>query len=349
MTFDPNAAAQPGSGIFGLPHTRKQAGIVLIPMPFDATTSYGGGTAQGPEAVFNASMQVDLYDHQFGRTYERGIFMEPISARFTSLSRQARALARPIIEKGGAASRDKAAVARVNAACEAVNRHTHLEAVKILKEGKIAGLIGGDHSTPFGFIRACAEHAAGLKGNKGLGILQIDAHMDFRDAFEGFTWSHASIMFNVLTRIPEVSRLVQVGARDYGEGELDFGRSRKGRAHTHFDFDWARRLDAGEVWEDLCKQAIKPLPKHVYISFDIDGLDPALCPHTGTPVAGGLSFNRACVLLELLARSGRTIVGFDLNEVSPGLKPNPNEPEWDANVGARVLYKLCGAAAAANS
>jgi agmatinase len=347
MPFDPDAAAQPGSGIFGLPYTRDEAAIVLVPIPFDATTSYGGGTSAGPEAILNASMQVDLLDHQFGRTYERGIHMLPISKDILASSRRARKLARPIIERGGATPKDKHAVLEVNAACEAVNRFTLDTAREILSEGKTPGLVGGDHSTPFGHIRACAEHAAELKASKGLGILQIDAHMDFRDAFEGFSWSHASIMHNVLTRIPQVTKLIQVGIRDYGEGERDFGKAQKKRVSTHFDFDLATRLDDGDTWAEICDEIVAPLPDHVYISFDIDGLDPALCPHTGTPVAGGLSFNRACVLLETLARSGRRLIGFDLNEVSPGLSPIPTEPEWDANVGARMLYKLCGVAAVA--
>jgi agmatinase len=352
MAFDPDAAAQPGSGIFGLPFTRQEAGIVLIPVPFDATTSYGGGTSAGPQVILGASMQVDLMDHQFGRTYEAGIFMEPIPAKIKALSKKARALAKPIIERGGATRKDAKALASVNAACEQVAAHTHKMAAKVLTEGKIPGLVGGDHSTPLGFIRACAEHAAGLRNAGrdpgGLGILQIDAHMDFRDAFEGFSYSHASIMHNVLTRVPQVTRLVQVGIRDYGEGERDFGISQGKRVKTYFDFDLAAALDDGAKWSKMCDEMITHLPQNVYVSFDIDGLDPSLCPHTGTPMVGGLSFNQACVLLERLARSGRRVVGFDLNEVSPGIKPNPNEPDWDANVGARVLYKLCGVAAIAN-
>lgn len=352
MAFDPDAAAQPGSGIFGLPFTRKDAAIILAPVPFDATTSYGGGTSAGPEVIFNASMQVDLLDHQFGHTYQAGIFMEPIPAKIKSLSKSARRLAKPIIERGGAAKKDSKAVAAVNAACMQVESHTCKMASAILREGKIPGLVGGDHSTPLGFIRACAEYTANLKSTGrdagGLGILQIDAHMDFRDAFEGFAYSHASIMHNVLMRIPQVTRLVQVGIRDYGESERDFGHSQKKRVSTYFDFDLSVALDEGTTWAKLCDRIVADLPHNVYISFDIDGLEPAFCPHTGTPVAGGISFNRVCVLLETLARSGRRVIGFDLNEVSPGIKPSPTEPEWDANVGARMLYKLCGAAALAN-
>ncbi len=343
MSFDPDAAAQPGTGIFGLPFKRADAKIVLIPVPFDATTSYGGGTSAGPRAIFDASAQVDLLDHQFGKTFEHGIFMEPIPASIAALSRRARKLAVPIIARGGAGARDAKSIRAVNDACFAVVEHTYDRAAAALDERRIPGLIGGDHSTPFGAIWAAADHVAGIRNNRGLGILQIDAHMDLREAFEGFAWSHASIMHNVMWLLPGVSRLVQVGIRDYGRGERDAMRASKGRIRTHFDFDWARKIDQGARFESLCREAIKPLPSHVWISFDIDGLDPALCPHTGTPVPGGLSFNRACVLLELLARSGRTVVGFDLNEVCPG--PNPREPEWDANVGARLLYKLCGVAA----
>ena len=122
---------------------------------------------------------------------------------------------------------------------------------------------------------------------------------DLRDAFEGFAWSHASIMHNVLERITQVAKLVQVGIRDFGKGEWDYARGQtSGRVVTHFDLEWSRKLDANERFAELCRGAVEELPRQVYVSFDIDALDPSLCPHTGTPVPGGLSFNRACVLLE---------------------------------------------------
>src|SRR3954467_8140485 len=102
MPFDPDAAGDPGSGIFGLPFTREQAGVVLVPVPFDATTSYGHGAADGPDAIYDASMQVDLFDRRFGRVYERGLFMEAASDEIVSLSERARDAAAPIIAKGGA-------------------------------------------------------------------------------------------------------------------------------------------------------------------------------------------------------------------------------------------------------
>ena len=356
MTFNPDDAAKPGSGIFGLTSTRDESRIVLLPVPYDATTSYGGGASGGAEAILAASAQVDLYDFQFGRVYEAGIFMEEADASIAALSREMRALAAPVIAKGGAEpgeARDASICARVNAASERVNDFVYEHTRAVLRAKNIPGVVGGDHSTPFGAIRACAEAA----GAEGIGILQIDAHMDLRESFEGFAWSHASIMWNVLRHVPQVTRLVQIGLRDFGEGELGVARtllqprsphdswvveSSPGRVAPHFDTDWCRRMMRGAHFEVMCRQALDSLPRLVYVSFDIDGLDPALCPHTGTPVPGGLSFNQASVLLEILATSGRRIVGFDLNEVSPG----PDGDEWDANVGARVLYKLCGAAVA---
>jgi agmatinase len=363
-SFDPDAAAQPGTGVFGLPHTFEQAGCVLIPAPFDATTSYGGGASAGPAAILAASAQVDLFDLQFGRVYEFGLFMQDIDAAMQARSSEARALAEPIIAKAGADPEDvgdRAILKKVDEASEWMNAQVYDRVKHVLDSGRVPGLVGGDHSTPFGAIKACAEKAAA--SGEPLGILHVDAHMDLRDAFEGFTWSHASIMFNVLRRIPNVRRLVQVGIRDFGEGELRVAAEPAPpltspmnpndswmtdapvaagpvtRVVTHFDLDLFRRHSRGEAWEATCQQIVAALPRLVYISFDIDGLDPAMCPHTGTPVPGGLSFNHAAVLLETLARSGRRVVGFDLNEVCP----SPDESnEWDANVGARILYKLCG-------
>jgi agmatinase len=191
--------------------------------------------------------------------------------------------------------------------------------------------VGGDHSTVYGIIRAYAEKYPGL------GVLHVDAHADLRDAYEGFTWSHASIFHNVMTRLPGVSKLVQVGIRDLGEAEFQFSEDSGGRIVTHYDARTKARQHEGVAWRDLCVEMVSALPQDVYVSFDIDGLDPTLCPHTGTPVPGGLSFAEASTLIGEVVRSGRKIVGLDLNEVAPGL-----DSEWDGNVGARLLYKMIG-------
>ncbi|MFN2441206.1 MAG: agmatinase family protein [Thermoanaerobaculia bacterium] len=331
-TFDPDAAAPGESGIFGLPFAPEESRVVIIPVPFEATTSYGGGTSRGPAAVLEASRQVDLHDHETGEPYRAGIAMLEIPRELEEWGRSAKRLATPVIEAGGAG--DDAglleAVRKVDAFGEKMNRWVYAEAKRLIAEGRMPVVLGGDHSVPFGAIQAWAEH------HPGLGILHLDAHADLRAAYEGFAWSHASIFHNVMTRIPEVGRLVQVGLRDLGRSEQRMIENSGGKIRAFYDADLAARKESGESWASICDGIVAELPETVYLSWDIDGLDPTLCPGTGTPVPGGLSWNEAMGLLRALARSGRKVVGLDLCEVAPG------DTEWDANVGARMLYKMIG-------
>jgi len=333
MTFDPNAAAERDAGIFGLPSAVDEARVVLVPVPWDATTSYRAGASKGPRAILDASMQVDLYDAEVGKPYERGIVMLPESADIRAWNDEARAAAEEVIEAGGRVEGNaelEAALAKVNKLSERVNEVVFLETKRLLGQGRIAAVVGGDHASPYGAIRAYAERFPGV------GILHVDAHADLRRAYEGFTHSHASIMENVM-RLEGVSRIVQVGIRDFCEEERDRIASSGGRVRTFFDVQLAAARAKGALGESFAA-AVAALPEAVYVSFDVDGLDPALCPHTGTPVPGGLSFHEASALLGAVVESGRRIVGFDLNEVAPG----DDDDEWDANVGARLLYKLIG-------
>jgi len=335
--FDPDAAAT-GDGLFGLTTTVAEANLVVIPVPFDATTSYRPGTAAGPAAVLEASKQVDLEDLQYGAIWRAGFTMLPIPREIAALSKKARAAAEPVIAAGGAEEGNRAhakALAAVNAASARVNAHVAKEARAILDSGAIPALLGGDHASPFGLIAELAER------HPGLGVLQIDAHADLRDAFEGFSFSHASIFHNVMTRLPKVGKLVQVGIRDFGSRERAFVEQSKGRVECFYDQHLRDRAFAGGArgsWNAISKDIVKRLPRDVYISFDIDGLTPEHCPNTGTPVPGGLTFPEVCHLLEVLAKSGKRVVGFDLCEVAPGARGE----DWNANVGARVLYKLLG-------
>jgi len=335
--FDPDAAAT-GDGLFGLTTTVAEANLVVIPVPFDATTSYRPGTAAGPAAVLEASKQVDLEDLQYGAIWRAGFTMLPIPREIAALSKKARAAAEPVIAAGGAEEGNRAhakALAAVNAASTRVNAHVAKEARAILDRGAIPALLGGDHASPFGLIAELAER------HPGLGVLQIDAHADLRDAFEGFSFSHASIFHNVMTRLPKVGKLVQVGIRDFGSRERAFVEQSKGRVECFYDQHLRDRAFAGGArgsWNAISKDIVKRLPNEVYISFDIDGLTPEHCPNTGTPVPGGLTFPEVCHLLEVLAKSGKRVVGFDLCEVAPGARGE----DWNANVGARILYKLLG-------
>ncbi|MBL8695545.1 MAG: agmatinase family protein [Planctomycetes bacterium] len=330
-SFDPDGAAPEGSGIFGLPYSPEDAEVVLLPVPFEATTSYGGGTSRGPSAILEASKQVDLFDIETGRPYEGGIAMLPESAKVKRWNAEGKRAARPVVRAGGAHTKAlQKSAAKVNSIGDELNRWVRTETDRWLDRGKLVGIVGGDHSVPFGAIEAYAQRYPGI------GILHFDAHADLREAFEGFKWSHASIFYNVAKHISEVGRIVQVGIRDVGEREVEKIRSSGGRITSFFAPDLATRRQEGETWARLCDEIVSHLPEAVYVSFDIDGLDPVLCPHTGTPVPGGLQFYEATAVLAAVVRSGRKIVGFDLNEVAPG------EDEWDANVGARILYKLIG-------
>lgn len=341
--FDPNAAADPDSGIFGLPFTVEEAALVILPVPWEVTTSYGGGTSRGPQAILKASLQVDLYDLELGNFFEVGIAMADESPEIQQWNKAGRTAAKKIIAVGGAGEKDAHladALQTVNQYSEKLNHYVYSQTKNWLAQGKRVGILGGDHSTPFGAIQAFLEKYPQM------GILHFDAHADMRKAYEGFEHSHASIMHNVIVKTA-LKKLVQVGIRDFCEEELKFIKANPQRVVTFFDSSLYDQKMSGTGWGKICDEIIGHLPQEVYVSFDIDGLDPRFCPHTGTPVPGGLDLREALYLIKKMVQSGRKIIGFDLNEVSPGAElHDPSGPdstaEWDANVGARLLYKLCG-------
>lgn len=345
--FDPNSTPLADSGLFGLNVSEAEAAIHLIPVPWEVTTSYGRGTSNGPAAILRASHQVDLFDLEFGDAWKSGYFMHEIPELWSDRNRLLKEKAQELLEfyeNGETSESSEAMLEEINQASAELNSWVEQLATQILAQGKIACVIGGDHSSPFGLIKAIHKKFEG-----DFGILHIDAHADLRDSYQGYSHSHASIMHNV-TELIQPKVLVQVGIRDFCREEFDYSEARRtkkgsGRIVTHYDRTMKKRLFAGESFDSIIKEILTDLPKNVYISFDIDGLDPALCPSTGTPVPGGLSFDQAGSIIAALAENGKRIVGFDLNEVS---EPEPGESEWDANVGARLLFKLCGWTAVTN-
>jgi agmatinase len=337
QSFDPNAPGASGN-LFGLPFTIEQAELVIVPVPWEVTVSYQTGTAQGPQAILDASAQVDLFVKDIPDAWRLGVAMQEVPKNLVEESERLRELSSQYIESlesGAEINPNDPVLLKINEASENLNIYVKSATQKHLRDGKLVGLLGGDHSTPLGFIRALSER------HDRFGILQIDAHADLRKAYEGFTYSHASIMYNAL-KIPAVNRLVQVGIRDYCEEEVQVINRSMGRVVTFFDEDIKAQQYAGTSWDSICNQIIQQLPDLVYISFDIDGLDPKLCPNTGTPVAGGFEFHQIAYLIKKVVNSNKKIIGFDLNEVAPG------ENEWDANVGARMLYHLCNWMAVSN-
>lgn len=340
--FNPNDIGDTNANIFGLPFTVEEADVVIIPVPWEVTVSYGGGTADGPDAVFDASFQVDLYDPFVHDAWKRGIAIDEADPEIRGRSNELRPKAEEYIDLLGSGETPEknthmAKIQKeINNECRWLNETVKNRVLQLLKQKKVIGLLGGDHSTPYGMMQALAEHFGDYA------ILQIDAHADLRDAYEGFEFSHASIMFNAL-KIPQVKNLVQVGIRDYCEAEFNVIRNSNGRVKTFFDRDIRQAFYNGKTWSQQCDEIIAELPEKIYLSFDIDGLDPKLCPNTGTPVAGGFETEQVLFLLEKIVKTGKQIIAFDINEIAPG-----EDGEWDANVGARMLYRISNLVNASN-
>ena len=336
--FDANGIGQLNDGMFGLPFSLEECETVLIPVPWEVTVSYGGGTADGPKAILDASYQVDLYDPFVKDAWKKGIAMDAFSDEVRSKSEALRQSAERYIDAlaNGASEKNEDMIKvsnHIKAECLWLNAWVKNRVLHFLNQNKFVGLVGGDHSTPLGMMQALSEKF------ESFAVLQIDAHADLRNAYEGFEFSHASIMYNAL-KIKHVEKLVQVGIRDYCEEELNIINSSKGRVKTFFDRDIKYAQFNGDSWDRICNRIVNELPQNIYLSFDIDGLDPKSCPNTGTPVAGGFETEQVLFLLEKIVGSGRKIIAFDLNEVSPS-----KDNDWDANVAARLLYRIANMAA----
>lgn len=342
--YDPNGVGNPDNNIFGLPTSEENSRLIIVPVPWEVTVSNTAGTARAPEAVFKASLQVDLYDPDMPEAWKQGFYMRNCDKKVLMKSDYLRKEAELYIDYISRGEDVEAnhfmtkTLKEVNEGGTYLNNWVYEQTRVLLDKGKLVGLLGGDHSTPFGYYKAIAEK------HGSFGILQIDAHCDLRDTYEGFIYSHASIMYNALKEIPQLERLVQAGIRDYSQGEWEYIRSSNYRVITFFDKDIRTRMFEGQSWKMVADDIVDKLPEKVFISFDIDGLDRKLCPFTGTPVPGGFELEQIFYLFHQLLRSGRKLIGFDLNEVGIG-----GDTDWDANVGARALFKLCNLMVTSNN
>jgi agmatinase len=335
VDFDPNGPASIHHNIFGLPFSEEESALVLLPVPWEVTVSYRAGAARAPEQIFNASQQIDLYDLDNPLGWQKGFFMRPIDKDILMRSDYLRKEAELFIHfqhEGGKLQDNEFmqnSLYEVNHGGEELNRWVYGQTRELLKKNKRVGLIGGDHSSPLGYYQALGETYPDF------GLLHIDAHLDLRKNYEEFTYSHASIMYNALEQVPAISKLVSVGIRDCCEEELTRAAQYAQRVQVFFDQDLKEKQYEGASWQSLCEEIISTLPEKVYISLDIDGLDPKLCPHTGTPVPGGMESGQFCYLVKKMIESGRELIGFDVVEVAS------SPDDYDANVGARMIFKLC--------
>lgn len=341
--YDPDSVSNPNNNIFGLPTTEEDAHLVIVPVPWEVTVSYGSGTARAPEAILKASLQVDICDLDMPDGWKQGFYMRQTDRKILMKSdylRKEAELYIDYISKGDEVAANQfmlKTIKDINGGSAYLNTWVYDQTKALLEKDKLVAVLGGDHSVPLGFFKAIGEK------HGDFGILQIDAHCDLREAYETFNYSHASIMYNALNEVPQIKKLVQVGPRDFSQSESNYIKNSDGRIVTYYDKVIKNRQFEGDTWKNIVDEIVGQLPDKVYISFDIDGLDRKLCPHTGTPVPGGFEAEEIYYLFRKVIASGRKFIGFDLCEVGV------SDTDWNSNVGARVLFKLCNLLVASNS
>jgi agmatinase len=280
--------------------TYEKAKIVILPVPYERTVSYGGGTKHGPQAIIEASHQTEFYDEETGREVfrELGIATLP-PLRFGTKKEEA------ILEDIYQATR------------------------ALLHDKKFVVTLGGEHTISQATIAAHAEKY------KDLSVLQIDAHSDLRESYQGNKYSHACVMARVCEFI-DPKRLVQIGIRAQSVEEARF--IRRSGVHTLF----AHGIRNGSYskivkdWDDLAIQNLSP---HVYVTFDVDGLDPSIMPSTGTPEPNGLFWAETMRLLRKLGKRKR-VVGCDIVELAP-VKGVHHPDQTTAKLVSKMINYFC--------
>lgn len=333
--FNTNAVGNPNNNIFGLPFTEEEALLVILPVPWEVTVSYGAGTSRAADHVFKASTQVDLLDCNVHEGWKKGFHMRDVDKKLLLKSdylRKEAELYIDYISKGEKVEDNKfmtKSLKEINEGNAFMNKWVYDNSLDLLQKNKLVALLGGDHSISLGYLKALA-----IKHGE-FGIIQIDAHCDLRNSYEHFKHSHASVMYNALEEVPSITKLVQIGVRDYCDEEWDYICKSNYRVVTYLDQSIKERRFEGETWRQITDEIINQLPQKVYLSFDVDGLDRKYCPNTGTPVQGGLETEEVLYIIKKLVDSGRKLIGFDLVEI--GVGPS----DWDSNVGAHLLWRLC--------
>lgn len=257
----------------------------VIPVPYEKTVSYGSGTAAGPLAILESSLQLELFDG-IDIPAEHGIYTHP-----------------PVDCSGP----DEASLEKIAETVSAV-----------LDLKKIPVVLGGEHTVSVGAFRAVKRHF------KNFGIVQFDAHADLRDTYHGMPLSHACVMRRAIDMsIP----IFQIGVRSLSFEE-----------HLLRQELCIGHLDAAAIGMGMVPEIILPdaFPRDIYITFDVDGLDPSIIPSTGTPEPGGLTWHQTFSALSSVMR-GRRVIGFDVVELAP--IPGMNAPDFTA---ARLIYNLFG-------
>lgn len=329
--------------IFGASTSFDEAQIVLIPVPWEVTASYGGGTSQAPEGIRESSFQMDFFQKEGQKLFNHLIhFHSDFSFEIENLNKQGLLLSQPIkanwVDNKKPSAHEQKSIDQVNQLCQQMVEKVYKKTCQVCLQGKIPAVVGGEHAVSEGIVKAIGEQYQG-----DYGLLHIDAHFDLRKSYQGFHHSHASVMNNILHQKFSPQKLTQVGIRDFCEEEYKFAQ-KDSRIACYYDEDLSHRLFQGEPWAQICQEIASTLPHQVYISLDVDGLSWEYSPGTGTPVPGGLSFNQALYLFKELKKQNKKIIGFDVVETSYGQKESLSFKEWNGNTSARLIYFLSGLA-----
>jgi agmatinase len=320
------------TNLFKLPVTAAEASLVIIPVPWAVTMPFHGNASFAPYSILKASRQMELFDKNF-LDKKLDVCMLPIHYDWTMLSKQLRDSINEYVTNTNFSNKtyqlNKELISKVNNCAYALKETIKGKALKYIKKGKIVSLLGGDHSTPLGLIEALSESV------EEFSILHIDAQPSLNKTLNGFDYSHASIMYNSL-KLKSVKNIVQVGIRDYTQEDYEFIKNSANKIKTFWHQDVTNELFSGKPWSKICDDISSHLCSKVYLSIDIDGLNPSLCPGTGMPVPGGLEFDQLIKLIETILLSNKEIIGFDLCEVGAS-----ESSDWDTLVATRLLHKLC--------
>jgi agmatinase len=323
--FNPSNIGVNNGNIFGFPYGKDTAHIHILPIAWEATASFGRGCAKSYQAIRQASLQLDFYDEK-GAFWKTPVYMqEGLGEILNNRAAQKATDLIDFLENGGQILDRTVDFDEINALSKALNSLVEETCHDLIKQGKKIIILGGDHSVPLGLIKA-------LDNNQSFGVLHFDAHADLRPGYEGFTYSHASIMHHA-RQLPNVESITSIGLRDISPEEAEIIRN-----DTHIDAysdKWlsTQRLNS-RPFSAVINEILEKLPKKIYLSFDVDCLDPSLCPNTGTPVPGGLTWHEIQAFIDALYHSDIDIIGADLCETG-------NHP-WDAQVSARILYQFIG-------
>jgi len=272
--------------------TYKHSKVIIMGVPFDGTATYQTGTKMGPNAILNASVNIEPYDEELGEIYTLGIFT------VGTLN-----------------------IEEIHTVPEKVIETVYRTSKEIVKDGKFLVTLGGEHSISQGVIRAYKEKY------KRLSILQLDAHLDLMEQFGGTRCSHASVSRRVVEDLK--CKVTSFGVRVVSREEQNFVKKNKNAISVFY----ARDIHNNDNWHE---EAIDTLDDYVYITLDVDGLDPSIMPATGTPVPGGLEWYRTIDFLRKVYKN-KKVVGFDVVE----LKPNPGN-ESPNFLSANLVYKNIG-------